>query len=293
MIQRKLLINRLMPLALQTRAAWEDGWLTYPPSDVFSKKWLLCSVLDAFERNQQHDDSYSFSFEDGSTYIPDGLLESPFHKRYEGDHLAEPGVTVGAAVGRIEVEGAGSTAFHLRSDSRQFVVILPFLHDEAADGVPGFPWYNQVARTAAAMAYKAQICGFGAWEIPRTSLIVITPEMCSGNLLLGQYADKANIRNAVSSRMHGYREEAPECYGAMYDWYHEYFLPFLSKTAVEHTHWRLFMSNSGDLTPLMWFYFGCLCFNNPKGPKPGKWFARTIEEMRQRLIEEARSHDGD
>jgi hypothetical protein len=278
MFQRTLLIRRLLPLAIQTRAAWEDGRLKYPPTDVFNKKWLLRSVLDSFDVFADEVYWTYFSLLDGSTYLLDRQMESPFHKRYEGDHLAEPDLLVGAVVGQIEATEPGSAGFSLKEGARQFVVILPFMLDEPEEGVPGFPWFNQIARTAAAMAFKAQRCGFGPKDIPRTSMIIVTQE---DGYKSDSVAKKALIRNVVSSRVHGYREESPECYGALYDWFHEYFLPFLGSLEVEIVHWPSFMSDCGILTPLMWYYFGCLCFCHPNGPMPVKWFTRTIEGMRE------------
>lgn len=278
-----LLIEDLIPFAQESRSAWEENRLRFPPTDVFNKTSLLRAILDAYQKGIEYTDSPLFDLSGDSTYLLDAQMESPFAQRFDGDPLAEGNVQAGAVIGQFEKQRPESGLFKITKTSKEFVVLLPFLYDLPADGVTGFPWFNQIARTAAAMAMKLQDSGRGPRAMKNVSLLIVSTqkELRDPSSLLWQYARKPLIRDLVGSRVNCYREELKESYDHLYNWFNDFFRSFLRRLTIGCITWPSLASDSGCSDKLIWFYEGCLCFSNPEGVKPRKWFPKRPEDLRQ------------
>jgi len=282
MPRKFLLIDRLVPLAARVREQWEDGTLRFPPTDIFNREWMLKASLDAVE-----DDcpgcccDHPLCITPTDIWRTDVLLESPFQPRFPGDHLGEGPMKAPAVIGNLAPEPGPGGALRLAPNCRRFSVILPVLYEDPLPGTPAFPWYNAVARTAACMARTVEASGLRADSVPHMYIGLLAPDH------LGLYSDirelltTAAVRGMVGSRVNCYRDEDGKCVDQLYSWLHEFYTPFSRKLRVDLLDWGAELSNYMicRFSKLMWFYLGCLYFNDPEGPRPGKLFPPSPREM--------------
>lgn len=276
MSRTTLLIDRLMPVAQFVRAQWEAGGLRFQPTDVFNRKWLLASLLDAYDHFNENGDR-ALGIPPDARWLTDVTLESPFAPRFPGDPLGEEPVTVSAVIGNFEPPAKHGEPLRLLPGCRTFTVVDTYLFETPPHGIPGFPWYSRIAQIAASMARTAQVSGICSSARMKRSLVIVAPADRSGEIR--EMCQPVQVKDLVTKRVSGYRGEAAGKEDARQEWLHDCFLRFLMNMGIQGCDWETAMADSGRFQKLLWFYAGCLCFNRPDGPKAGRCFSRTPRDM--------------
>jgi len=275
MARRFLLIDRLVPLAMRVREQWESGTLSFPPTDVFNRDWMLKAAMDALE------DASLTCCRDNPLYISQTekwranvLLESPFQPRFPGDHLADGSFRAGAVIAGFSPEGGPGGSLRLARNCRRFSVILPILFEDPLPGAQPFPWFHPVARAAACMAHTIQVSGLRPDSIPDLHISLLGPEDMPLSKGVRDLVTPEAVHGSISSRVNCYREEGEESADRLYQWLHEIYGPFARRLRIHLQAWPSELNDhmTGKSEKLLWFYEGCLFFNSPDGSRPARAF---------------------
>lgn len=291
----RYLIDSLMPLALEIRRMLGEGLpLPFQGSDLFNDRWLLRAVLDAAARSRSLTNNDYITSRRKALWCCDATLETPFARRFEGDHLGEDPVRVGAVVASLANIPKADEPVGLAPRSPVFMVFDSYLKGDPSEGPAGFPWYGRAARILACMAQTAQTAGIRPGDIGSITLLLISPGRSLAEA--EAYRDLEDGKAAaamISSRVHTYRDEDMDCYNSRYEWLHSYLRPFAAKTRIISTDWFTFLAGmyTGRHHRLYWFLLGCCYFAQKGGAGPTGLFCRNPDETRAALRDLADAED--
>lgn len=289
----RYLIDSLMPLALEIRRMLGEGSpLPFQGGDLFNDRWLLRAALDAAARSHSLTNNDYITSRRKALWCCDATLDTPFARRFEGDHLGEDPVRVGAVVASLASMPKGDEPVVLAPRSPVFMVFDSYLSGDPSEGPEGFPWFGRVPRILACMAQTAQTAGLGPADIGSITLLLISP----GRSLAETYRDLEDRKLAaaiISSRVHTYRDEDADLYNARYEWLHGYLKPFAARTRIVSTDWYSFLAGmyTGRHHRLYWFLLGCCYFAQRDGEGLTGLFCMNPDETRVALRDLADAED--
>lgn len=277
----RCLIDSMMPLALEIRRMVGEGSrLPFRGEDLFNDRWLLRAVLDASRRNRSLTCNDYIASRRRADWFCGVTLETPFARRFEGDHLGEVPSEVGAIVASLANTPKAGEPIRLSPSTGVFAVFDSFLHGDPSEGPEGFPWYGRVARILACMARTAQSAGLGPGDVGAHLILVSPGRSIKADRAFDEMADRKLAIAMVSSRVNTYRDEDADSYNSRYEWLHGYFRPFAARTKILSTDWFTFLSGmyTGRAHKLYWFLLGCRYFGEMRGEGPARFFRECPED---------------
>ncbi len=233
----------------------------FPPTELYSEGWMLRLVMDS---HQQGNRALPIPLSLDATWYSEARLASPFQPSQRGDPYGETQTHADGVIGSIVIRPGTTAGLSLSPHATQFVVIEAKMGSKLSAGTTRVPWYDQAARTVAAMAWTM-------WEADRTpdsfeslAFIVVGPqERILTERTIAMYANKPSITDKLQRRIDLYRDDAPERHQQLETFYQELFLPFMEHLDIFLFSWEnvLDWTEPAATGPLAAFYKQCLIHN--------------------------------
>lgn len=229
-----------------------------PPGTLFNEQWLLRVALDWLAAHP--DTAHPLHVPPDERWFADARLRTVFRKRHPDDQLAEKRVRVDGLIGDFEVEVDGKRVrVTLHQDARTLVVILARLFRPLDSGIKAARYFDEAARTVAAMAETLQCANCYPVDMDRLGFYVLAPETQIASNVFADQINREALRQKTRQRVAAYGKTHKQ-------WYSEWFRPTLEQIAIDTLSWESLLQTIQDQDAATGqvfarFYQQCLEFN--------------------------------
>jgi len=244
---------------LLARAAHDDT--VFPPTELYKEFWMLCLMLDWFDRNRAVE--HELQFRADARWFSEARLPSAFFGTKPGKRLAERWTHADGVIGHFQIGVKGSSDLSLRGAASQFVVTEAKMSSALSSKVTNAGYYNQAARNVACMAEVLNRASAPPADFESIGFYVIAPESRIDEGVFSEYMGKDSMREIVQRRVSEYEDAEKD------QWFEERFLPILAAADIRCMSWEELLDvvekhDSNEAAELRNFYVNCLKFNEPK-----------------------------
>ena len=241
---------------LLARAAHDDT--VFPPTELYKEFWMLCLVLDWFDRNRSVD--HELQFHASARWFSEARLPSAFFGTKPGKKLAERWTHADGVIGHFQIGVKGSSDLWLNAAASQLVVTEAKMSSTLSTGVTNAKYYNQAARNVACMAEVLCRASAPPSDLENIGFYVIAPESRLDEGIFSEYIGKDSIRDVVQQRVSEFEDAAKD------DWFEQWFLPTLTTADIRCMSWEEVLNviekhDPDEASELHKFYVNCLKFN--------------------------------
>jgi hypothetical protein len=213
-------------------------------------------------------DQHPLSFAPGAIWFSEALLPSQFFARRRPDRRGEGYTHADAVIGHVVIGKSALANATLASSASQFIVTEAKLFSPLSPGVTNARYFDQAARNVACMAQVLAKSEQRLEQFSSLAFFVLAPSEQVDRGVFGNQLSKESIAEKVRRRISEY---PPQDQARKEDWWHDWFLPALSRMKVECLRWEevvdwIRLKDPSFGTDLSAFYTDCIRFNRVQEP---------------------------
>jgi hypothetical protein len=231
----------------------------FPPTDVFNEGWMLRIVMELHSRGLG---CFPFSRYEGSGWLSEVQLLTPFAERYRGDLLYEKRTHADGVIGHIKIDDVSKTGLEIRPSAGQFIVLEAKMFSGLSGSVKNARGYDQAARNLACMSQCIKESGNIVDSFDSLGFFVVAPEAQIQRGIFDRYLERDNVLDTVRKRVDQYSGES--VFHKLDTWYTDEFCEFIEKVQIDKISWEQIIENISESVTrdaVSSFYESCLRFN--------------------------------
>jgi hypothetical protein len=234
----------------------------FPPKTLYNERWLLRLLLNWFSAFDLPD--HPLHFPAGARWYAQGMLPTPFSKRYADDRLAEDGSEADGALGHFELaDDPGQPQIVLKRDAGHLVILAARMFDPLKPGIKRAAYFNQAARTVTCIAEALRRADRFPLDMDRVGFYVVAPRTQIEQGIFVEDLNRDELQRTVKQRVREYK--GSDAYPDKKSWYKEWLKPTVQQIDLQTLSWEDLIATVGqhdraEATALGAFYNRCVEF---------------------------------